>query len=97
MLRTLNFLTTSAAKSFRSMPGSLGSRSRLPGALMCARNGYEATATRSHGAVGKSMCGLGSAEAAWLIPAKTLPAARAEAFATNLRRVIRLMGDGDYR
>src|SRR5207245_10029457 len=75
-------------------PGGLVSAGGLPVALMDARNGYEGAAMLSRGARGNSICGLASAKALWLIPAKALPAARAHEWATNLRCVIRFMGEG---
>src|SRR5579875_1775290 len=56
-----NFSTTNAAKSFRSMPGTCGSRLELVGLSIKARRGQEVTARRSCGAVGKARCGSGCA------------------------------------
>src|SRR3984957_11441666 len=88
---TPNFSTTSAGNWVRGNPASLVLRERLPGALINARNGYDATAMRSRGAVGKSMCGLPWGEAAksdpGVEPAIMLPAAKVESVSRNERRV----------
>src|SRR6202041_2044251 len=70
---------------------SLASRERFPGAVMYMRKGYDATAMRSRGGVGKSTCGLPWGEAAksdpGIEPAIMLPAARVESVSRNERRV----------
>ena len=75
MLRTLNFWTAMAAKSLRSIPGCFESRAqRFEGLSIMARNGQEATASRSRGSTGKLMRGSekdGRARG----PARTTPGA----------------------
>src|SRR6266571_4081600 len=95
MLRTLNLWTTMAAKSLRSIPGCFESRAqRFEGLSIMARNGQEATASRSRGPTGKLMRGSeknGRARG----PARTTPgatrlkaavAATAAEVTRNLRR-----------
>src|SRR5580704_15221705 len=87
---TPNFSATSAGNCMMGKPWSLVSRERLPGASMYMRKGHEATAMRSRGAVGKSMCGLdcGAAKSErGVVPAIMLPAARVESVSRNVRRV----------